>query len=167
MHLEVQGFSEPYGADVLAAADGEIQFVYKRTLGCGKGLVIRHRFEREIKVGDVSIPWEPTSYTVYCHMSEVTPKVAGEKVDRGEVIGKVGTTGSSAGIPHLHFEFCLGYKCGSTEAVDPLDYTVGCFNPNFSYPTERLVLTYPVACKNQSDKNPAEVKVKLWPPETP
>lgn len=52
-------------------------------------------------------------YTLYAHASEVFPKV-GDKVIEGQVIGKVGDTGSLKG-PMLYFE--IRHK---GEAVDPL-----------------------------------------------
>lgn len=54
--------------------------------------------------------------TLYAHMQSVGVEV-GEEVERGDIIGIVGSTGLSTG-PHLHFEVWLN---GST-AVDPLPY---------------------------------------------
>lgn len=47
-------------------------------------------------------------YTVYAHMSRIAPNMkVGRTVERGEVLGYVGMTGSATG-PHLHFEVWKG-----------------------------------------------------------
>ena len=61
------------------------------------------------------------NYTYYAHMAQNSITVlAGDTVKQGQVIGKMGHSGSSTGT-HLHFEVRAG---GNTQAnrVDPLDY---------------------------------------------
>jgi hypothetical protein len=53
--------------------------------------------------------------TCYGHQSKIFVR-KGQKVKKGEIIGKVGSTGNSTG-PHLHFEVRVG-----GEARDPMDY---------------------------------------------
>jgi murein DD-endopeptidase MepM/ murein hydrolase activator NlpD len=69
----------------------------------------------------------------------------GEHVKRGDRIGAIGTSGMRAwpGYEHVHWELQKG-KGGPYE--DPVSKTVGCFDATRPYPTDRLVLTYPVKC---------------------
>ncbi|GAA2616062.1 hypothetical protein GCM10010399_53770 [Dactylosporangium fulvum] len=57
--------------------------------------------------------------TCYAHQSAILVKV-GQAVHRGEVIGRVGTTGASTGN-HLHFEVRVNGR-----PVQPLDWLPGC-----------------------------------------
>ncbi len=74
------------GADIVAASDGKVISVINST-SYGKYLVIDHG-------GGIS--------TLYAHCSAIVVS-AGQQVQRGQVIAKVGSTGWSTG-PHLHFE---------------------------------------------------------------
>lgn len=83
-----------YGQPVVAANGGTIVGTYN--LGgksYGKYIIIDHG-------GGI--------WTYYAHLSSVSVK-AGQKVKRGETIGKVGSTGRSTG-PHLHFEVRINNK---------------------------------------------------------
>lgn len=60
-------------------------------------------------------------YTLYGHLAKDSITVmAGDKVTQGQVIGKLGHSGSSTG-PHLHFEMRDGGN-SSQYRVDPLNY---------------------------------------------
>ena len=123
------GFGDWLG--VLAAADGRVVVARDNGDACGLIVVIVH---------------DPHDYrTVYCHLSALAV-ARGERVDRGQRIGMVGTTGQRAwpGYEHLHLELQRGGNLN--DLVDPAATLVGCFDGATSYPTERLVLTYPVRC---------------------
>lgn len=61
------------------------------------------------------------NFTLYAHMYEgsITVK-AGDNVEQGQVIGKMGSSGNSTG-PHLHFEIREGQNT-SKATTDPLNY---------------------------------------------
>ncbi|GAB4155111.1 MAG: hypothetical protein Fur0046_35030 [Cyanobacteria bacterium J069] len=78
----------PTGTPVLAAFSGQVETAdYLR--GYGLTVVLQHN--------------NGTEQTLYAHMSELFVR-PGQRVEQGEVIGRVGSTGLSTG-PHLHFEF--------------------------------------------------------------
>lgn len=119
------------GSDVLAAADGRVTVARDSHDLCGLIVAITH---------------EPHGYrTVYCHLSvlSVTP---GQIVIRGQRIGALGTTGQRAwpGYEHVHMELQRGADLNDLH--DPVPRIAGCFEDARSYPTDRLVLTYPVRC---------------------
>ena len=118
-------------ADVLAAAAGRVTVARDTHDLCGLIVVIDH---------------DPYGYrTVYCHFSEIAVR-PGERVERGQRIGAVGTSGQRAwpAFEHVHLELQRGRD--SRDIEDPLARIVGCFDNAKPYPTDRLVLTYPVRC---------------------
>jgi len=88
--------AEPYGAEIHAAAAGRV--VHAGPAG-GYGIMV------EIDHGNGLA-------TRYAHMSEVLVE-EGEAVDKGAVLGRLGSTGRSTG-PHLHYEVRV-----DGEPVDP------------------------------------------------
>ena len=91
--------SNKRGTPIYAAAAGRV--VESTTVsGYGRKILIDHGFGIT---------------TTYAHCS-VLHVEAGEVVEQGQLIGRVGSTGRVSG-PHLHFEVRL-----DGQAVDPLDY---------------------------------------------
>ncbi len=77
----------PIGSAVLASDGGYVSFVGWTDIGYGYLIIIDHA----------------NGYsTYYAHMSQMYVMV-GQRVERGQVIGAVGSTGRSSG-PHLHLE---------------------------------------------------------------
>lgn len=79
----------PLGAPISAAGKGRVVFAGSWIL-TGNTVVIEHL---------------PGVYSMYFHLSELLVK-AGEMVEQGQEIGKVGMTGLATG-PHLHWEITV------------------------------------------------------------
>ncbi len=74
-------------------------------------------------------------YTMYAHMAQDSITVAvGDYVVQGQVIGKMGTTGSSTGV-HLHFEIRVGGNSSAytVDPVDPENPYISATNPRPAY----------------------------------
>lgn len=90
----------PKGTPIRAAKSGVVVTSEKKTTGYGNRIVINHG-------GGYA--------TLYAHCDELLVS-AGDRVEAGDIIAKVGTTGRSTGN-HLHFEVILD---GATK--NPRDY---------------------------------------------
>lgn len=93
-------FTAPTGTDVYATGDGVVEVVENSLRGYGKRVVIDHGFGYK---------------TLYGHLNGFNVK-KGQTVKRGEVIGFVGSTGTST-APHLHYEVFKNNK-----KVNPVHY---------------------------------------------
>jgi murein DD-endopeptidase MepM/ murein hydrolase activator NlpD len=71
---------------ILAPAEGKVRYVGEHQ-ALGQTVILRHGYGLE---------------TVYGHLSEIEVK-AGQKIKRGEILGRMGNTGRSTG-PHLHYQ---------------------------------------------------------------
>lgn len=100
-------FSAPTGTEIFATGDGKVVEVKKKYNGYGHHIKIQHGFGYE---------------TLYAHMSKILVK-KGQRVERGEVIGLVGSTGTSV-APHLHYEV---FKEG--KRVNPAHYYFNDLSP--------------------------------------
>jgi murein DD-endopeptidase MepM/ murein hydrolase activator NlpD len=79
-------FPAPIGTPVRATANGTVEFAERRS-GYGLAVSVRHADGYS---------------TLFGHLSAATVR-AGQKVTRGEVVGRVGNEGRSTG-PHVHYE---------------------------------------------------------------
>ena len=87
MHKGVD-FAAPKGTPVFAGGNGVIEFV-GRNGGYGKYIRIKHNSQYK---------------TAYAHLNSYIKNLhKGQRVNQGEIIGFVGSTGKSTG-PHLHYE---------------------------------------------------------------
>ena len=94
-----QDIDAPYGAPVIAGADGKVVFAGWQN-GYGQLVVIDHG-------GGLT--------SRYGHLSHIDV-VEGQTIARAEFLGRVGSTGRSTG-PHLHYEVRI-----NDEPVNPLQY---------------------------------------------
>lgn len=84
-------YAAPAGTPILAAGDGKV-ISATRNSASGKFVVIQHGQQFQTK---------------YLHLSKFGRGVrAGKRVQQGQIIGYVGSTGLATG-PHLHYEFLV------------------------------------------------------------
>ena len=100
-------FAYPQGTPIYASGDGLIETADDMAQGYGNHVVINHGFGYQ---------------TLYGHMSKIAVH-ANQKINRGQLIGYVGSTGLSTG-PHLHYEVI---KNG--EKVNPINYYYNDLSP--------------------------------------
>ncbi len=93
-------FTAPTGSKIYATGDGIIETMEYSTGGYGNHIVIDHGFGYK---------------SHYAHLSKFETK-RNRKVKRGELIGRVGSTGKST-APHLHYEVI---KNGNK--IDPINF---------------------------------------------
>lgn len=100
-------FTASTGTEIYATGDGVIEVVENSMRGYGKRVVINHGFGYK---------------SLYAHLNGFNVR-KGQKVKRGEVIGFVGTTGTST-APHLHYEV---FK--NNQKVNPVHYYFNDLSP--------------------------------------
>lgn len=80
-------FTAPTGTEIYATGDGIVARVEHQQRGYGFNVIVDHQFGYK---------------TLYAHMSKILVN-NGQRVRRGQVLGLVGSTGTSV-APHLHYE---------------------------------------------------------------
>lgn len=96
-------FTSPRGTPVYAAGDGKVTRADNKASGYGNHIVIDHGYGYE---------------SLYAHLYKYNIR-KGQKVQRGDIIGFVGSTGRSE-APHLHYEV---FKDG--ERINPINFYYG------------------------------------------
>ena len=137
------------GSAVVAAEEGTVTYVqiwdgsYDTTgmMSYGHMIEIRHA---------------DGNTTLYAHLSEINVQ-QGEKVVRGQRIGRVGSTGNSTG-PHLHFEVMS--ETGKKENPEPvLEYGVSTLLDDYTWSWVNQYLNRPNGTKTISDYGVTRDKV--------
>lgn len=93
-------FSGPTGLSIYATGDGVVSRVEKNKSGYGNNVIIDHGYGYK---------------TRYAHLHSFSVQ-KGDKVKRGQEIGKMGNTGKST-APHLHYEVIKNNK-----TVNPINF---------------------------------------------
>jgi murein DD-endopeptidase MepM/ murein hydrolase activator NlpD len=88
------------GDPIVATADGQVVTIDFEAEGFGNYVIIKHKHGY---------------YTRYAHLQKAAVRI-GQRVQQGEVIGFIGSTGLSTG-PHVHYEVHIG-----SDVVDPYKY---------------------------------------------
>lgn len=100
-------FSAPRGTPVYATGDGRVERADNRSTGYGNHIRIDHGY----------------GYTsLYGHLYKYNVR-QGQKVQRGDVIGFVGSTGRSE-APHLHYEIFM-----NEDRINPINFYYGNLSP--------------------------------------
>lgn len=129
MHLPLKGtVTSEYGARI-HPIKGNLSFHSGIDIAANKGEPISAAFDGVVTEAEydewngyhLKIQHDNGVMTVYCHCDELLVK-KGENISAGEIVAKVGSTGSSTG-PHLHFELRINDVCydpalAIKEAVD-------------------------------------------------
>jgi murein DD-endopeptidase MepM/ murein hydrolase activator NlpD len=92
-------FTAPKGTPIYATGNGTVSTAENGS-GYGNHIVINHGYGY---------------YSLYAHMSKIAVK-KGQKVNRGDLLGYIGNTGTSTG-PHLHYEVIKG-----GQKINPINF---------------------------------------------
>jgi murein DD-endopeptidase MepM/ murein hydrolase activator NlpD len=100
-------FAAPTGTEIYSTGDGVVRVADAESRGYGNHIVIDHGYGYQ---------------TLYGHLSRYAVR-SGQKVKRGEIIGYVGSTGTST-APHLHYEVIKG-----GEKINPINFFYNDLSP--------------------------------------
>ena len=100
-------FSAPTGTPIYATGDGKVTTFKRSRSGYGRHIIVDHGYGYQ---------------TLYGHMSKIAVN-KNQRVKRGDLIGYVGSTGSST-APHLHYEVIKDGR-----KINPINYFFNDLSP--------------------------------------
>lgn len=100
-------FAAPSGTEIQATGNGKVVKIENKRSGYGRSVLIDHGFGYQ---------------SLYAHMKEIKVRI-GQKVTKGQIIGSIGSTGTST-APHCHYEVRLHGK-----PVNPIHYCMDGLSP--------------------------------------
>ena len=100
-------FAAPSGTEIQATGNGRIVKIENKNSGYGRSILIDHGYGYQ---------------TLYAHMKEVKVR-AGERVKKGQLIGLIGSTGTST-APHCHYEVRMNGR-----PVNPINFCMDGLSP--------------------------------------
>lgn len=101
MHTGID-FAAPVGTAIQVTGDGKVSEIRKESGGYGLHIIVDHGYGYK---------------TLYGHLKDVDVKV-GQKLTRGQKIGRIGNSGTST-APHLHYEVIF-----KGDKVNPIHYVI-------------------------------------------
>lgn len=134
------------GVDIRANRRGD------PAIASAPGVVLRVGYSQEAGYSVLITHRHFGRWTMYSHLETVTVEPF-QSVSRGQPIGTVGLFPYSGGVIHVHWKLCTRFGCHGDDSdplagtEDPLSISMGCYEPSRSYPTDQLMLTYPVRCR--------------------
>ena len=149
------------GFPIYAPADGVVTRIKVSHYGYGKALYISHPngystvyAHLQRYAGDIQQFVKNTQYARETYEVELFPDAGKLKVNKGDVIGYTGNSGSSGG-PHLHFEI----RDGSSRPMNPMLF--GIEIPDGKKPLVNSVFAYPLDENAHIDRSQNPVKLRL------
>lgn len=103
-HQGIDIVGQGYNSPILSISDGDVYKSFYDSI-YGNQIIIRHQ-------NDI--------YSMYSHLSNILVE-QGTKVNKGQKIGTMGSTGMTTGV-HLHFSIFTGDPLSEIDYEDPLKY---------------------------------------------
>lgn len=108
-------YKAPIGTEVYAVQDGT---VIPGSWGKAYGTQV---LVDQKALNDGTLNRIAGGWAIYAHLSQSLVK-PGQKIKKGDLIGRVGNTGTNTTGAHLHFEVRNNQKWGAGSEVDPMPF---------------------------------------------